>query len=218
MAAFWLYPPLYASQNLSPNDISPQLSKVCVSAAEGRLPQETLFKLLSIFCYSRTPLSVMGSISLAVSLCGLIEACKQVIRFISSAADRDAPQTARNMLCEAQTLQVIFRQLQELVSDRGQQNISRRERIYLDDLVATLTGCVCVFSELDGALEGLDTGNGQNLTAWDKTKWAAKEESIEKILRNLQMNKSSLQWMLSIYLRFVLHVLYFALFRSCSGF
>ena len=208
MVVFWLYPPLYTSRNLSPNDISPQLSTVCVSAAEGRLPQETLFKLLSIFCYSRTPLSVMGSISLAVSLRGLIEACKQVIRFISNAADRDAPQTARNILCEAQTLQVIFRQLQELVSDRDQQSISRRERICLNDLVATLTGCVCVFSELDGALEGLGARDVQNPTAWDKTKWAEKEESIEKILRNLQMNKCSLQWMLSVYLRFVLRISY----------
>ena len=154
----------------------------------------------------------MEPISLAASLCGLIEAGKQVIRFISSAAD--ASQTARNILREVQTLQVIFRQLQELVSDRGQQNISRRERIYLDDLVATLTGCVCVFSELDGALEGLGTRDGQNPTVWNNTKWAVKEESIEKILKNLQMNKCSLQWMLSIYLRFALRISYFTPFRG----
>ena len=94
--------------------------------------------------------------------------------------------------------------------------MSRGERIYLDDLVATLTGCVCVFSELDGALESLGAQDdivGRNLNVWDKTKWAVKEESIEKSLRNLQMNKSSLQWMLSIYLGFVTRIQFsFAVF------
>ena len=72
-----------------------------------------------------------------------------------------------------------------------------------------------MFSELDGALESLgvqaDTAS-QNLNVWDKTKWAVKEESIEKILKNLQTNKISLQWMLSIYLWFVTRVPYFYYF------
>ena len=156
----------------------------------------------------------MEPISFTASIIGLIEAGKKITRFISSMAD--APQTAQNVLREVQTLQTIFRQLQGLVSDRGQQSISRGERIYLDDLVATLTGCVCVFSELDGALESLGAQDdivGRNLNVWDKTKWAVKEESIEKSLRNLQMNKSSLQWMLSIYLGFVTRIQFsFAVF------
>ena len=157
----------------------------------------------------------MEPISYAASICGLIEAGKKVIQFISSMAD--APQSAKHILREVQTLQVIFRQLQDLLSDQRQQNMSRRERICLDDLVATLTGCVCVFSELDGELESLriqDGTVGQTLTLWDKTKWAIKEESVRKILRNLQMNKGSLQWMLSIYLWFVTHISYLVLF-SC---
>ena len=153
----------------------------------------------------------MEPISFAVSIIGLIEAGKKITRFISSMAD--APQTAQNVLREVQTLQTIFRQLQGLVSDRDQQSISRGERIYLDDLVATLTGCVCAFSELDGALESLGVRDGRNLNVWDKTKWAMKEESIEGSLRNLQMNKSSLQWMLSIYLGFVTCILF-----SCAIF
>ena len=145
----------------------------------------------------------MEPISFAASVIGLIEAGKKVTRIISSMAD--APQTAQTVLREVQTLQIIFRQLQGLISDRGQQTISGRERICLDDLVATLTGCVCVFSELDGALESLGAQEGQDFTVWDKTKWALKEENIEKILRDLQMNKSSLQWMLTIYSWFVTH-------------
>ena len=157
----------------------------------------------------------MDPISFAASICGLTEAGKKVIRFISSMAD--APQSAQKVLREVQTLQIIFRQLQELISDQGQQSISRRERICLDDLVATLTGCVCVFSELDGALESLGAREGQDLTVLDKTKWAVKEENIEKILMDLQMNKGSLQWMLSIYLWFVTHISYLILF-SCAFF
>ena len=166
--------------------------------------------------YSRTPLSVMEPISFAASVCGSMAASNQVIRFISGMAD--APQSAQNILREVQTMRAIFRQLHGIISDRDEQSISLRERIYLDDLVATLTGCVCVFSELDGVLEGLGAGDGQNLTVWNKTKWAVKEESIEGILRNLQMNKCSLQWMLSIYLRFVSRISYFTPFRNCSSF
>ena len=145
----------------------------------------------------------MEPISFAASIIGLIEAGKKVTRLISTMAD--ATQTAQNILREVEALQTIFRQLQGLISDRGQQSIPRGESIYLDDLVATLTSCVCVFSELDGALESLGAQD-ENLTAWDKTKWAVKEESMEKSLRNLQMNKTSLQWMLSIYLWFVRHI------------
>ena len=160
----------------------------------------------------------MEPISFVASIIGLMQAGKKIAGFISSMAD--APQTAQNILREVETLQTIFRQLQGLISERGRQSMSRRERICLDDLVATLTSCVCVFSELDGALESLgapDDAVGPNLTVWDKTKWAVKEESIEKILKNLQMNKSSLQWMLSIYLWFVTRVPYLMLL-SCAIF
>ena len=160
----------------------------------------------------------MEPIPLAASIFGLIDAGKNAIRFIASMAD--APQPAQNVLREVQTLQTIFRRLQKLISDRDQQCMSRREKICLDDLVATLTGCVCVFSELDvalerlGALDGLIVG--RNSTVWDKTKWAATEESIQKILVNLQMNKISLQSMLSIYSWFVTHLIFDIVFLGHS--
>ena len=69
-----------------------------------------------------------------------------------------------------------------------------------------------MFSELDGALDSLGAQDGhtvgQNFTAWDKTKWAAKEKNIEKILGHLQMNKISLQNMLTLYLWFVARISY----------
>ena len=152
----------------------------------------------------------MEPISIAASIYSLIEAGKKTIQLISSIVD--APQTALNVLREVETLQVTFRQVQGIISDRGQQSVSRRERISLDDLVFTLTSCVCVFSELDRALESLGAQTvGQKLTAWDKAKWAAREGSIEKILRNLQMNKISLQCMVSIYLWFATRILFFHL-------
>ena len=152
----------------------------------------------------------MEPISIAASIYGLIEAGKKTIQLITTMID--APQTALNVLREVQTLQVIFRQVQGLISGRGQQSISGRERISLDDLVFTLTSCVCLFSELDAALESLGARTvGQKLTTWGKAKWAAKEGSIEKILRNLQMSKISLQCMMSIYLWFVTRILLFYL-------
>ena len=74
-----------------------------------------------------------------------------------------------------------------------------------------------MFSELDGALESLGAQDvGQNFTVWDKTKWAATEGRIQKILWNLQMNKISLQSMLSIYSWFVTHLIFDIVFLGHS--
>ena len=146
----------------------------------------------------------MEPISVAASIYGLMEACRKVIRFLTSTAD--APQSAQTVLGEVQSLQPLFRQLNGLISGRFQQSISRREMIYLDNLVVTLPAFICVFGELDGVLANLEVQEGQVLTVWNKARWAAEEENIGKILRDLKVNKGALEVMLSIYYWFVTRV------------
>ena len=146
----------------------------------------------------------MEGLSVAASIAGLLQVGAKVISFLSTAAD--APTTARNVLSEIRALHVIFRQLQNFITHFTEQSMSRKSRIYVDDLVITLTGCVCTFSELDKELECLRTegdeaGNRDDpqFSTWDRVKWAAKEQSLLRMLENLQMHKNSLTLLLSIY-------------------
>ena len=146
----------------------------------------------------------MEPISVAASVWGVLEAAERIIGFFSSIAD--APNTAANVLTECRA---IFNQVNDFISDQDQQNITQKARISLNDLVATLTGCVTAFSELYMVLESLGTTlNGSDyrdyqFTFVDKIRWRLKEKSIEKILRNMQMHKTSLNLMISIYSRSV---------------
>ena len=146
-------------------------------------------------------------ISIATSVWGLLQASEKIISFLASIAD--APNTAANVLVECRALNAIFTQVNDFISDQDQQSTARISRISLNYLVATLTGCVIAFSELDRVLKslGATTGDGDSsnyqFTFFDKLKWKVKEKSIEKSLRNMQMHKTSLNLMIIIYSRSV---------------
>jgi hypothetical protein len=134
----------------------------------------------------------MEPISLATSVWGLLRASENIISFLSSIAK--APSTVANVITECHALNALFLQIKDFISDRDQQY---RSRVDLDDLVATLTACVYTFSELERVLRSLvaTTNDGERNDyefTFDKLKWKAKEKSIEKILQNMQINKSSL--------------------------
>ena len=149
----------------------------------------------------------MDPISLAASVWGLLQASEKVISFLASIAD--APDTAANVLIECHSLNAIFTQVNDFISDQDQQSIARKSRISLNYLAVTLTGCVTAFSELDRVLRSLratmNDGDNSNyqLTFFDKLKWKVKERSIEKSLRDMQMHKTSLNFMIFIYSRSV---------------
>ena len=154
-------------------------------------------------------LSGMDALSVTASVAGLLQVAAKVISVLSSAVDASA--TARNVLAEVESLLGIFRQLDDFVVNFADQSMARKSRIYVDDLVVALTGCVCTFSELDRELEGLRMDDGAHgalknrFGAWRSVKWAVKDQDIAKILRNLQMHKTSLNLLLSIYTWLVLH-------------
>lgn len=144
-------------------------------------------------------------ISLVVSVLTLLEAGEKIISFLSSIPD--APNMAANVVTECRALNAIFTQVNDFISDQDQQSIARKSRISLNYLAVALTGCVTAFSELDRVLRSLgapmdDSDNSDyQFTFFDKLKWKVKEKNIEKILRNMQMHKASLNFMVDIYSR-----------------
>ncbi|KAF8241347.1 hypothetical protein K440DRAFT_478712, partial [Wilcoxina mikolae CBS 423.85] len=140
----------------------------------------------------------MDCLSVAASVTGLPQVGANVISFLFSMAD--APSTARTVLHKVHTLHAIFRQLDDFIVHFTKHSMARKSRIHVEDLVGTLTGCVCACFELDKVLECLNTDDGDEsrFTAWDSVKWAAKDQEIASILRNLQMHKTSLSLMLTV--------------------
>ena len=146
----------------------------------------------------------MDGISVASAVTGLLQAGEKVIGFLYAMAD--APSTARDVLTEVRALQAIFHQLHVFTSASNRQSASQGSRIQLRDLAVTLTGCIRTFSELDVKLRELGTGtdgHGAALTTFEKARWAMGHRDIVRVLRNLQMHKTSLGLMVSIYSWFV---------------
>ncbi|KAI5842789.1 hypothetical protein BZA05DRAFT_190640 [Tricharina praecox] len=105
----------------------------------------------------------MESLTITAAVVGLLRVAPVIIRLLSGVTD--APSTVRNVLIEVSALHAIFLQLENFVVTFAEQNTDRKSRIYVEDLMVTLTGYVCAFSELDMELGGLGTagdgdGNG----------------------------------------------------------
>jgi hypothetical protein len=142
----------------------------------------------------------MDGLSVAASVAGLLQVTAKVIDFFSTMMG--ASTIAQNVLAEAKALQAIFHQLQHFILDFADGTDNRRSMIIIDQLVATLTGCVCVFNNLEQVLDGLNIG-GQ-VCLWDSAMWAWKDQDLTRILGDLQKHKSSLNLMLTIINWFVI--------------
>ncbi|KAF8541759.1 hypothetical protein BDD12DRAFT_979420 [Trichophaea hybrida] len=140
----------------------------------------------------------MDGLSVAASIAGLVQIASTVVNFISGMAD--ASTTARSVLAEAQALQPIFHHLQDFILDFAEESDDQRSMIYVDDLIAILTGCVCTFTELERILDSLTANDhsGSVVSPRARIKLAFKDKDLNRIFGDLQKHKSSLNLMLMI--------------------
>jgi hypothetical protein len=140
----------------------------------------------------------MDGLSVGASVAGLVQVASKVVQFISTMSG--ASSTARNVLAEARSLQAILHQLQDFIIRFDQGLHDQRSMIYVNQLVTTLTGCVCAFNDLEKVLDSLNTSHDASalLRLWCSAKWALKDPDLSRILGDLQKHKSSLNLMLTI--------------------
>jgi len=141
----------------------------------------------------------MEGLAVAASVAGLVQVAAKAIDLISNTAG--ASSTARNVLTEVNALQAIFHQLQDFILDSPKYKNDRKLMINVEQLVTTLTGCLCAFNDLEKVLENLKTTNtvvGPAATLWRNAKWALVYTDVKRILGDLQMHKSSLNLMITI--------------------
>jgi hypothetical protein len=97
----------------------------------------------------------MDGLSVAVSVVARIQVAAKVTAFLSAMAG--ASTTAQNVLAEAQDFQAILSQIRDFIIEFSEDTEDRRSMLYVNvnQLVVTLTGCVCAFADLESTLDGL---------------------------------------------------------------
>jgi len=136
----------------------------------------------------------MDGLSAVSSIAGLLQIGIKVTGFVSSMMD--VPSLMCNISDEVTALSAIFCQIQNLFLHSSPTKNNGTHMLYVRDVVTILTSCVCAYSELGLAVDGLNSGV---LNAWDRAKWVAKERDFKRILEALQSSKLSLNLMLTIY-------------------
>lgn len=140
----------------------------------------------------------MDPLSVTASVIALLGAGGKIISLLSQvAAIADAPALAIVTLAEMTDISTALRHIQDFVDGAVQVPVERQQHILLEHLVATLTGCLITYSELDAITDSLDIGSS-SMSVFDRVKWTLKEASINTLVQRLQNHKSSLNLMLSI--------------------
>ena len=150
-------------------------------------------------------------LSITASVAGLITISAQIVGMAKDVFDKvkDAPETVKRVREEVESMQPIFYQVQQLLNGTGSGlNHGNLTMISVHSLMATLTGCVIVYSRLEKKVNEVCGFNDPTAasTAWkragviaDRVKWALwRHEEVLVIIEDLQRQKLSLNLMLAI--------------------
>lgn len=137
-------------------------------------------------------------LSVTASVVGLVTAAGQITsllyQFINSV--QDAPSLANHVMTEVHSINSVICSLQPFLWGQARASKPQEDMILIEDLIITLTGCVCTFSELELVVKGLGSNDGMD--TMDRVRWARKEGTIRQLFERLQTQKSSLTLMLTI--------------------
>ncbi|KAL8636173.1 MAG: hypothetical protein Q9226_009283 [Calogaya cf. arnoldii] len=141
-------------------------------------------------------------LSLAAGVIGVLTAAAQISTLLVqfSVSSKGAPRSARTVLNEVNDIRGILSHLQVFLSSDEFLDRSRTQLLQVDQVVATITGCVSTFSELEQLLDQF-TVRGEEadgMGVLDRAKWALKEKTISNLIQRLQNHKGSLSLILNV--------------------
>ena len=151
------------------------------------------------------PLSIVASIAGLVAISAKIVSMLKIL-YDCGAKAKEAPKSISRIKEEMQDMSVIFCQVQLFILGTSKTpSHSRLTMISIHDLVATLTGCVLVCSNMDKYLSEVVGITDPSVPATkvglilERVKWAVwKETEVAVFIEDLQRHKLSLNLMLSI--------------------
>ncbi|KAI0203820.1 hypothetical protein F4808DRAFT_389581 [Astrocystis sublimbata] len=140
----------------------------------------------------------MDPLSVAASVAGLLAAGGKVTALLFAALGKweNPPTLARTIMLEVTDISAALGQLQGFLCDRQKVDPDRSSLLQLDILLATLTGCVTTYSDLQYTLTELNVN--EDMGVFDRIKWLRRGNKLNSLLQRLQNHKSSLTLMLTI--------------------
>ena len=137
------------------------------------------------------PLSIVtGVVGLGTALCQISKMLARVAKNTKDAASLSAV-----ALAEVTETSVVLTQLQSFLLGLESADRSRTALIQVKDIRILLSGCIETYSELEALLDLLVP---QDMTIFDRLKWARKESEIGRLIGRMQTHKASLSLMLTV--------------------
>ncbi|KAK3346545.1 hypothetical protein B0T25DRAFT_484494, partial [Lasiosphaeria hispida] len=145
----------------------------------------------------------MDPMSVAASIAGLLSAAGAVSRVLGPyiAAVRDTPKIAIQVNSEVQSATIILSALQSLAQNMASVRAQRAAIVQIDHVVAALTDGVLIFSELEATVGSLSLADFSitRLALRSRLQWARKETDFISLLARLEVFKSSVTLILTIF-------------------
>ena len=139
----------------------------------------------------------MDPMSAAASIIGLLGAAAKVsevlLKFIRSV--NGAPKLAQSVLMEVADVNACLSQLQRYLQRTLSTSSSQEQLLMVQDLVAILSNCVLIFSDLEQTVDSLKPV--EPMQPWRLAQWLSKEQAISALLVRMQQSKLSLSLMLT---------------------
>ena len=139
----------------------------------------------------------MDPLSIASSVVGLLAAAGKIIEILKPVIStlKDSAKTATIIHSEVNSSRIILSALQVLFRDLDAAPCRRRDLIQIDQVIATLTDGVLLFSELEALVTRLGPATESLLT---RIEWARKEKTLNILVARLQNFKGSISVILNI--------------------
>lgn len=140
----------------------------------------------------------MDPLTITTGIVGILAASGQLIQALDQlgSAIQDAASDTQAAAIELTNIKLVVQGLQTYVIGRVQCSPQRLQLISVENITATLTGCVVTYLDLDAILKSLHADTG--LRAWDRAKWFLKKDSVVSLIQRLQGHKGTFNTMLNI--------------------
>ena len=140
----------------------------------------------------------MDPLSIGASIIGLLGVAAKMTSYLNAITTSisEAPGLVRTVLAEMADITAVLEQLQAYVFGTASVDQNKGCCIQFDNVLATLSGCVATYSELEAVIDGLDVV--PELGNFDRVRWSLKESKILALVQRLQNHKASLTLMLTI--------------------
>lgn len=143
----------------------------------------------------------MDPLSVAASIIGLLGAGAKIssVLFSTLGTVRDlanAQSLVQDLLSEIVGITTAIGHVQTYIDGRAQATSERSALVLLEHVLATLTGCVTTYSDLQAIVNDLNLG--PDMGTLDKIRWTRHESKVATIVERLRNHKTSLTLMLTV--------------------